>query len=70
MQQKPALRRSFLFDLEYSNLQVTLAKQVNCCYPVAILSTVWYCLVFQRLALGVFYTVRRCAYNDLPFAVP
>lgn len=27
------------------------------------------CLVFQRLALGVFCTVGRCDYNDLPFAV-
>lgn len=51
MQQKPALGCSFLFDLEYSNLQFTLTKQVNCCYPVSILSTVWY---FRDLLLECF----------------
>lgn len=36
---------------QYSNLQFTLTKQVNCCYHVAILSAVWY---FRDLLLECF----------------
>ena len=65
-----AARASFkmfisLLNLEYSNLSSHLYKTgellLSCC---KILNY----LVFQRLALGVFCTVVRCGYKDLPFA--